>query len=131
MKNYYGLIYGNEYKSKWIQVLGKTKNFFYNPIHQNYGHIKALSNILDLPESCFISIICFSNQSKLKITSKQPVVYLDNITNTIKLYKEERLNNDINIVYEKLLRLNITDKKRRKEHVSIIKNKVRSKDKYN
>lgn len=131
MKNYYGLIYGNEYKKSWMQILGKTKNYFYNPIHQNYGHIKALSNILDLPESYFISIICFSNQSKLKITSKQPVIYLDNITNTIKLYKEEKLNNDINIVYEKLLRLNITDKKIRKEHVSIIKDKIRSKDKYN
>ena len=48
MKNYYGLITGSEYKDKWCQHLGKNKSYFKNPIHQNYGHLKALSDILNL-----------------------------------------------------------------------------------
>ena len=59
MKNYYGLMKGKEYDNKWCQYLGKTRNYFVNPIHQNYGHIKSLSNLLKLDEKCFISIICF------------------------------------------------------------------------
>ena len=59
MKNYYGLITGDEYKDKWIQHLGKNKQYFNNPIHQNYGHIKALQELLNFDEEKFISIICF------------------------------------------------------------------------
>lgn len=61
MKNYYGLITGREYDSKWCQHLGKTKHYFMNPIYQNYGHIKTLSKLLNIDERYFISIICFSN----------------------------------------------------------------------
>lgn len=39
MKNYSGLIKGNSYNNKWSQHIGKYKKCFYNPIHQNYGHI--------------------------------------------------------------------------------------------
>ena len=46
MKNYYGLIKGKEYDNKWCQYLGKNKNYFLNSIHQNYGHIKTLSELL-------------------------------------------------------------------------------------
>lgn len=42
MKNYYGFIYGNEYKKIWTQKVGKYKRNFYNPFYQNYGHVKAL-----------------------------------------------------------------------------------------
>ena len=68
-KNYYGLIIGDKYKAKWIQYIGKNKYYFNNPIHQNYGHIKALAEILNLDENKFISIICISNQAKVKVTA--------------------------------------------------------------
>lgn len=50
MKNYYGLILGEEHKDKWIQYLGKKKSYFLNPIHQNYGHVKALEELLNIKE---------------------------------------------------------------------------------
>lgn len=49
-KNYYGLIKGRDHDKNWCQFLGKRKYYFLNPIHQNYGHIKALSNLLNLDE---------------------------------------------------------------------------------
>ena len=49
-----------------MQYVGKNKRTFKNPIYQNYGHIKALANLLNIDENKFFSIICFSNQAKLK-----------------------------------------------------------------
>ena len=83
MKNYYGLITGEEHQNKWTQHLGKNKYYFNNPIHQNYGHIKALQELLNLSEDKFISIICISNQASLKIKSKN-VTQLDFVNDLIK-----------------------------------------------
>ena len=66
-KNYNGLIVGKEYSDKWVQYLGKSKYYLYNPLYQNYGHIKVLQSMLNLGKNSFISIICFSNRSKLRV----------------------------------------------------------------
>jgi hypothetical protein len=40
------LIKGSENGSKWIQSIYGHKNQFMNPIHQNYGHVKAIEALL-------------------------------------------------------------------------------------
>ncbi len=121
MKNYYGYIYGSDYKKMWLQKVGKSKRNFYNPIYQNYGHVKALSKVLNLPEESFISIICFSNQAILKIKSKSTVIQLDDINKTIKSYNKVINKENINLIREKIINNNITNKLIRKKHVKIIK----------
>lgn len=128
MKNYYGLITGTEYNSSWVQHLGRKKYFFKNPIHQNYGHIKSLEQILQLNEDSFISIVCFSNQAKVKVNSKSEVVQLDYLLKTIKTYNTFRLNTDINFIANKILSLNITEKSERRKHVLNIKEKIKDDD---
>ena len=122
MKNYYGLIIGNQYKEKWYQYLGKNKYTFHNPMYQNYGHIKALSNVLKLNEELFIPITCFSNQVKLKVTSNKPVVQVDTINRNILKYTEEIITCDLNELSLKIENMNILDKIKRKEHVKNIRN---------
>ena len=95
MKNYYGLIKGKEYDNKWCQHLGKTKNYFVNPIHQNYGHIKSLSNLLKLDDKYFISIICFSNQAKIDVKCNSIVTQVDYLKDEILKYNESIIDNDI------------------------------------
>lgn len=60
-KNYAGNIYGDMKRAKWIQYLGKQKNYFYNPFLQNKNHIKYLKKYLeqfgDLPSYSFITTI--------------------------------------------------------------------------
>ncbi len=124
-KNYSGLIVGKEYSEDWTQYLGKQKYYFKNPIHQNYGHIKALSEVLNISEDKFISIISLSNRAKVKVTSNTPVVQLDFLVDTIKKYHNEILDVDINTITNKLNELNIKDKKLRKEHVKNIKTKIK------
>ena len=124
MKNYYGLITGDEYKDKWTQHLGKNKYYFNNPIHQNYGHIKALANLLNIDENKFFSIICFSNQAKLKVICKTPIVQTYEIALTIGKYQEEILDN-IEQISETIIKNNIKDKKVKKEHTSKIQNQIK------
>lgn len=129
MKNYYGTIVGDEYKSNWIQYLGKNKYYFKNPIHQNYGHLKALEGALGIANDFFIPIICFSNQAKLKVKTKSIVIQLDDLNNAIKAFHNIQFNYDINLFKEKLISLNITDKLKRKMHVKNIKEKIRKNNK--
>lgn len=124
MKNYYGKIYGNEYKKYWYQYLNGNKRLFYNPIYQNYGHIKALSNILNKTEDIFISIICFSNQAKLNNKSKNIVTQLDYVKDIILKHKGKILINNIDETEKILKNFNIKDKKIRKNHIKKIKEKI-------
>lgn len=128
MKNYFGLITGNEYNDKWIQYLGKNKYYFNNPIHQNYGHIKALKEILNLDENKFISIICISNQASLKVNAKN-VTQLDYLDDFIKSYENEILNINLNEIKDKIEARNITDKTIRQIHVQNIKNNIKENEK--
>ena len=124
MKNYYGLITGEEHQNKWTQHLGKNKYYFNNPIHQNYGHIKALEELLKLSEDKFISIICISNQAKLKLKVKN-VTQLDFINDLIKSYNNEIIIEDLSKIKNKIEQNNITDKEIRKIHIKNIKNTVK------
>ncbi len=124
MKNYYGLILGNDHKDKWIQYLGKKKSYFLNPIYQNYGHVKALEELLNLDNNVFIPIVCFSNQAKLKIETKNNVVPLDYLISNIKSYKNIILEFDIETIYNKVINLNITERSERKKHVKNIRYKL-------
>ena len=122
MKNYYGLIIGNQYKEKWYQYLGKNKFTFYNPMYQNYGHVKTLSNALNLNEDLFIPITCFSNQVKLKVTSNKPVVQVDTINKNILKYTKEIITCNLNELSLKIENMNILDKTKRKGHIKNICN---------
>jgi hypothetical protein len=89
-KNYSGWIYGSETGKSWTQTFnhyGKvTKSSFYNPLTQNYGHIKYLSTFLDIPLTNFHNIIVFSNDSELKnITTEKPFNHVTNLKNLMKL----------------------------------------------
>lgn len=122
MKNYYGLIVGNQYKEKWYQYLGKNKYTFHNPMYQNYGHVKALSNVLKLNEDLFIPVTCFSNQARLKVTSNKPVVQVDTINRNMLKYNQEIITCDLNELSIKIKNINILDENKRKEHIHNVRN---------
>lgn len=45
-KNYGGNIYGDASRSRWIQYIGREKNYFYSPLLQNKNHAKYLKRFL-------------------------------------------------------------------------------------
>ena len=82
-KNIKGWIFGSESQRKWSQQIYKHKNTFQNPLHQNYKHIKTLSELLNIEETKFHSLVVFTGESSFK--TQMPENVLDKgYTNYIK-----------------------------------------------
>ncbi len=77
-KNYSGWTFGNDQQKYWTQTLKSgEKNRFYNPVWQNEGHIRALSQYLQADPRLFRSYIIFSNRCTIKemsVSQKHVVV---------------------------------------------------------
>ena len=106
-KNYSGNIYGSEYDKTWTQVMGKYKNKFYNPLLQNYGHIKAIEEIIGINKHIY-SVVVFSDRAilrKVEITNQRNIKVINEIDllNLIKEYKEIVLtNSQVNEIRDKI-----------------------------
>lgn len=67
-KNYQGRITGGENSDSWTQNIFGHKYQFYNPVHQNESHIKALRKVLgDTGRIRMIPVIAFSNRADLHV----------------------------------------------------------------
>ncbi|GAB6169573.1 hypothetical protein JCM1393_20330 [Clostridium carnis] len=124
-KDYNGLIYGDQYSKYWTQILYTEKNSFYNPIRQNYGHIKALEEYLN-EKDIFISVIVFTNKSKLKkVKTDTPVINLKKLKRFIKKYKSdiELSKEEIEYFYNVIKNGNIDSNRARKKHIKMIRRK--------
>jgi hypothetical protein len=134
-KNYNGKIKGSREDTYWT-VNGRFK--MYNPLKQNYGHIKALESILTgYPFMTYISIISFTMRCRFsidpelrKIESNELVVYdveLSEFMNRkilrMKSVSNQTLLNDSQItdLYTIISSANITDPLVRAEHIEKIK----------
>jgi hypothetical protein len=134
-KNYNGKIKGSHNDQNWT-VNGRFK--MYNPLKQNYGHVKALQSVLpDYSSVQYISMISFTMRARFsidpelrKIESDELVVYdvelseyIGRKINRIKLTSSQQpLSSDqIRTIYEKILEFNITDPNIRTMHVKGIK----------
>lgn len=124
-KGYYGLITGDQYKDNWTQIVKKKKiNYISNPIRQNYFHIKTLEKLLNIEYQKFISIICFLKTAELRIsTNDANIVFDSDLINFILSNKEIILEDNVENIYEKIIKLNINDKKKRRQHNSKINEK--------
>ena len=72
-KNYKGWIFGNEKQKQWTQAFPNGSKYkFQNPLRQNYLHIKTLSELLDLDQRYFHSMIAFIGECELKTRNELP-----------------------------------------------------------
>lgn len=65
-KNMKGWIFGDAKNPSWTQSLFGKKSKFQNPLHQNYKHIKALSEFLGAEEDKFHSLVFFASDCTFK-----------------------------------------------------------------
>lgn len=122
-KQYNGYITGSKYDKKWVRHSGKNKYYYTNPIRQNYGHCKALEELLNIDVSNIFNIVCIPSKARLKIKHDGELVGYDTIADKILSYKEEKINN-VSEVYDRLIKSNMKDKKLKKEHIQNIKRKI-------
>ena len=89
IKNYGGWIYGDDNDKYWTQTFNKySKHKFYNPLRQNYAHVKAVEKHLEISNEKIIPIIAFSNRSKLKKIEARDNNYIFNFKSAIKKVRE-------------------------------------------
>lgn len=126
-KQYNGFITGSKYDKNWIRHLGKKKYYYTNPIRQNYGHVKALSELLNIDESKIINIVCIPSNAKLKIKHDGELVNNLTIVEKITSYQNSLIDN-VNEIVSIIKKSNITDKNIKKEHIKNIKENIIDKD---
>ena len=63
MKNYIGKVSGSKDDDKWTHYAYKNVNKFYNPVKQNYGHMRCVSDALKLDMRYLIPVVVFSNDT--------------------------------------------------------------------
>lgn len=65
-KNMSGWIFGSEDAPFWTKINRGNKLKFQNPLHQNEGHIRALSNLVRIPPERVYSVVVFRGDCSLK-----------------------------------------------------------------
>ena len=96
-KNYKGWIFGSEKNKQWTALTFnkgyKNTNPLRNPINQNYGHIKAVSESLIIPENKIHSVVVFWGDCEPKTPFPENVIF-GNHTDYIKSKREVLLSDE-------------------------------------
>ena len=126
-KYYQGWISGGENSEYWTQNIYGKKYELRNPLWQNDGHIRAIRRLLkddgDIP---IFSIVAFSYQADLKVSSSLPVMYWREVVPYIKRFTEPLISSSqVRDIYYALLNANVTDQSAKKEHVKSVRNNQR------
>ncbi|WP_244444767.1 nuclease-related domain-containing protein [Paenibacillus camerounensis] len=134
-KNYNGEIKGGRSDQQW-SVSNRYK--MYNPLKQNYGHIKTIEGLVKgIAEAKFISMISFTMRCRFSIEPELGIIRSDELVVydvelseyilrkllSLKMGAPEPPITTVQIqkIYEQLALANITDTEIRKLHVQRIK----------
>ena len=118
-KSYSGWIFGHAQQQHWTQVIYRYKKKFYNPLRQNYVHIKAVEAIVSpkYPKVPIRGFIAFPYAEKLKISGTDAVGHVMDVLVKIKALNAPVLSPaDRFAIVGLLLDANIRDKQARKLH---------------
>ena len=90
-KNMKGWIFGDERSPKWTQSVFGRKSQFQNPLHQNYRHVKALAEFLNVPEHVMRPLVFFFGDCEIK-TPMPPNVLTHGLCTYIKSFRDQVLS---------------------------------------
>ncbi len=132
-KFYSGWIFGDEKQQYWTQTIYHKRSRFLNPIIQNKGHIKSLSNYLNIPADCFYSMIVFSNGVEMKTevpkTSDYCVISRNQLKEEIISHfsAKERIwsNEETAAICKRISNLTNADEEIKAKHIQNIRNNHR------
>jgi len=123
-KSYKGWVFGNVNQKYWTQVIYRFRNRFYNPLFQNFAHIKAIENLLGLRrlKLPIVSLVVFPRADRLKISGTDSVGGIDDIMRKIGNYTTIIYTDfERNEIFNLLSSANIFDEGVRKLHSKEVK----------
>ncbi len=125
-KFYSGIITGSEYGEKWTKNVYGHKYRFRNPLKQNYGHVKSLQKLLNVPESCFIPVVVFVGDATLRLKTKSVVLKSNQLNNYVETFKSPTFTADeVSGIIERINSANIESKIMRDRHVATIRKRIK------
>ena len=126
-KSHKGEIFGDCDSKNWTQVLFSKKGVltysFYSPYLQNYGHLRNLYRVLDLPYTFFLGIICFTSESvNLNNVICENAIYFVNLAPEIYSHRNVLLT-DEQVIYlcNRLRNNNVQSRYYDRKHVKYVK----------
>ena len=134
MKNYSGWVFGRERDAFWTQSLNpRSRNRFLNPVKQNAGHIKALSEFSGCDAASFRSVVVFADRCELKkldLTGSVPVVRRGELRGILPMVDEVvDCALDLDALYEKLYPCTQVSDEVKREHAERVTGKMSEKKK--
>ena len=118
-KAYQGWIFGEANQEYWTQVIYRHKERFYNPLRQNYAHVKAVEELVKLryPNVRVFSLVAFPDADKLKISGTDSVGYTFEVVRKIESFTNVVFSDtERDEIFEILMKANIIDKETRRLH---------------
>lgn len=122
-KNYTGKIRGKARADKWKQILHSRQNpyYFQNPIHQNFGHIKTLEEVIGINYHKMHNIVVFAGTAKWRKRPVKSVLYTKEVRKFIESKKKVCLTQEeLNTIKNKIEELRVTGIFKNKEHIENI-----------
>ena len=121
-KNIKGWIFGRLNQKMWTQKIYKHSSKFYNPLHQNYKHVKTLKSLLGLNEHQVHSVIVFVGDSTFKTEMPENVTSGVGYTKYIKskklpVLKKSQVTEIVNKIEQRRLAPSIRTSRKHVKHV--------------
>lgn len=106
-----GEIFGKETDQYWTQTKDGDKNKFYNPIRQNYSHIKALEALLTpLSRLPFVSLVVFPDACRLRLSVSGVTHYRGLLAEINKHDKNILTAAEVSVIVSAIRMANLTDR---------------------
>jgi hypothetical protein len=98
VKDYRGHIFGSEEQANWMRQYFGNKKQFMNPLHENFKHVAAVKNLLQLQGTDVMqhvhSIIAFSRVAQFKTELPANITYIDAISAYLKQFDDPCFNDE-------------------------------------
>lgn len=92
-KNIKNWIFANT-GTTWTQVIYKKKNKFYNPVRQNYKHVKTVESLLKCSKDIIYNTVVFAGDCTFKTDVEKGVLKLNGLIPFIKSFNNEILDKE-------------------------------------
>jgi len=123
-KDYDGWIFGDAKQEYWTQVIYRHKERIRNPMWQNYGHVKAIQDLIQSvsPNIPIIPFVAFPSTDKLKVTDTDCVGSGKDLINRIDSFRQVVITDiERDKIVSILENANIKDEEVRKQHIRNIR----------
>lgn len=132
-KNYSGAIRGTDSMKYWERHYpNKPMQYFYSPVFQNSGHIKALSMALGISPEYMQGIVVFTGQKvDLNGVCSAYSLYINNLLSVICHYQTQIISQEcVWAISEYIRGLNVNSAYMRRKHKAYVRKLVRSQGKW-